>query len=208
MQRHASANLVGHGPVVVATLIKEKQITHPGTSRHRRSGRPKSRMRTALFYEREYIGPALDRAEPAFQTVFEMITTSVAPLPFPSVANSSVPTRERLLEVAERRFAEHGYTDTSVRDITAGAGCNLASVNYHFGGKEQLYLEIFRRRPARVREERLASLREIRCEAEDGACLETLLHSFVLAFLAPFKAPGEGQLWVQLMWRELSEPHL
>jgi hypothetical protein len=38
--------------------------------------------------------------------------------------------------------------------------------------------------------------------------LETLLHNFVLAFLAPFKAPGEGQLWVQLMWRELSEPHL
>lgn len=136
-----------------------------------------------------------------------MAITSVAPLPFPSLT-SSVPTRQRLLEVAERRFAEHGFTDTSVRDITAGAGCNLASVNYHFGGKEQLYLEIFRRRLGRMREERLASLREIRCEAEDGTCLEILLHSFVRAFLAPFKAPGEGQLWVQLMWRELSEPHL
>jgi AcrR family transcriptional regulator len=100
----------------------------------------------------------LTGTEPPFQTLFEMATTAVAPLPFPSLA-SRAPTRERLLEVAERRFAEHGFTDTSVRDITAGAGCNLASVNYHFGGKEQLYLEIFRRRLGRMREDRLASLR-------------------------------------------------
>jgi AcrR family transcriptional regulator len=142
-----------------------------------------------------------------FKLWFEMATTPVAAPPSFSIA-SSAPTRERLVEVAERRFAEHGFTDTSVRDITAGAGCNLASVNYHFGGKEQLYQEVFRRRLGQMREERLASLREIRSEAEEGAGLETLLRAFVLAFLSPFTAPDEGQRWVQLMWRELSEPHL
>jgi AcrR family transcriptional regulator len=94
-----------------------------------------------------------------------------------------------------------------VRDITAGAACNLAAVNYHFGGKEPLYQEVFRRRLGRMREERLASLREVR-EAGREVELEALLRSFVVAFLAPFTAPEEGRRWVQLMWRELSEPHL
>ena len=49
-------------------------------------------------------------------------------------------TRDRLLQAAERLFARQGYEATSVRDITAAAECNVASVNYHFGGKNKLYL--------------------------------------------------------------------
>jgi len=134
-----------------------------------------------------------------------MAATVAAPSPSPLA--SPAPTRERLLDVSERLFAEHGFTGTSVRDITAGADCNLAAINYHFGGKELLYQEVFRRRLGRMREERLASLREVR-EAGREIELETLLRSFIRAFLAPFAAPEEGRLWVQLMWRELSEPHL
>jgi len=55
-------------------------------------------------------------------------------------------TRDRLLEEAEPLFAERGFEATSVRDITAAAGANLAAVNYHFGGKDKLYREVFRRR--------------------------------------------------------------
>src|SRR5262249_15513276 len=108
---------------------------------------------------------------------------------------------------AERLFSEHGFTGTSVRDITAGAECNLAAVNYHFGGKEPLYEEVFRRRLGRMREERLASLRAVR-EAGREIQVEGLLPSFVLAFLPPSAAPGDGGRWVRLLWRELSEPHL
>jgi AcrR family transcriptional regulator len=32
-----------------------------------------------------------------------------------------------------------------VRELTAAAGCNLAAVNYYFGGKDKLYAEMFRR---------------------------------------------------------------
>lgn len=51
-------------------------------------------------------------------------------------------TRQSLLEAAGAVFAEHGYRDTTVRKICQRAGANVAAVNYHFGGKEQLYLEV------------------------------------------------------------------
>ncbi|HAS61721.1 MAG TPA: TetR family transcriptional regulator [Vibrio sp.] len=59
-------------------------------------------------------------------------------------------TKDKILDVAEALFAEHGFNDTSLRTITSKAGVNLASVNYHFGDKKTLvravldrYLEAF-----------------------------------------------------------------
>jgi AcrR family transcriptional regulator len=47
-------------------------------------------------------------------------------------------TRDRLLAEGWRLFSERGFEATSVRDITAAAGANLAAVSYHFGGKDKL----------------------------------------------------------------------
>ena len=58
----------------------------------------------------------------------------------------SVDTRERILDAAERLFMAHGYEGTSMRQITGEAAVNLAAVNYHFGSKESLMQEVFRRR--------------------------------------------------------------
>jgi len=55
-------------------------------------------------------------------------------------------TRERILDEAETLFANNGYHAVSVREITRAAQCNLAAVNYHFGNKQNLYLEVFRSR--------------------------------------------------------------
>lgn len=55
-------------------------------------------------------------------------------------------TRDRLLDEAEDLFAQRGYHAVSVREITKAAGSNLAAVNYHFGNKLNLYLEVFRSR--------------------------------------------------------------
>ena len=55
-----------------------------------------------------------------------------------------------MFNAAERLFALHGFQNVSVRDITADAGVNLASVNYHFGSKDALLFEIFRRRAGRA----------------------------------------------------------
>ena len=57
----------------------------------------------------------------------------------PTIANeASTDTRDRLLDVAERLFAEHGFDAVSLRAITTDAGANLAAVNYYFGSKEAL----------------------------------------------------------------------
>ncbi|MGQ4276200.1 TetR/AcrR family transcriptional regulator [Pseudidiomarina sp. E22-M8] len=61
-----------------------------------------------------------------------------------------VPTQEKILNAAEALFAEQGFEQTSLRQITTEANVNLASVNYHFGSKKALiqavmarYLEVF-----------------------------------------------------------------
>src|SRR6202020_3250974 len=53
-------------------------------------------------------------------------------------------TRKKLLEVAGRVFAEHGYYAATVRDICAQAGSNVAAVNYHFRDKLGLYTAVLR----------------------------------------------------------------
>jgi AcrR family transcriptional regulator len=51
-------------------------------------------------------------------------------------------TREALLAAGTELFAEHGYDGVPVADIAHRAGVNKAMINYHFGGKRQLYLAI------------------------------------------------------------------
>jgi AcrR family transcriptional regulator len=69
-------------------------------------------------------------------------------------------TKAQVLAAAERLFALHGFQNVSVRDITAEAGVNLASVNYHFGSKDALLFEIFRRRTSELNRERARMLHE------------------------------------------------
>jgi AcrR family transcriptional regulator len=72
-------------------------------------------------------------------------------------------TKQKILDAAERLFAEQGYSATSLRQIIAEAGVNLASVHYHFGSKEELLYELILRKAAPVNEKRMEMLD--RCEA-------------------------------------------
>jgi AcrR family transcriptional regulator len=54
-------------------------------------------------------------------------------------------TRSRILDAAAECFAARGYEGATVREICRGAGVNVASVNYFFGSKEKLYVEVFGR---------------------------------------------------------------
>jgi AcrR family transcriptional regulator len=53
-------------------------------------------------------------------------------------------TRARLIEAAGEVFAEHGFRAATVREICAKAGANIAAINYHFGDKMGLYIEVAR----------------------------------------------------------------
>ncbi len=54
-------------------------------------------------------------------------------------------TSLRILDQAERLFAEQGFNETSLRAITSAAEVNIASVNYHFGSKKNLIQAVFNR---------------------------------------------------------------
>lgn len=48
-------------------------------------------------------------------------------------------TRERLLKIAARLFADKGFAGASVRQIVQEAGANISAIRYHFGDKRGLY---------------------------------------------------------------------
>ena len=59
-------------------------------------------------------------------------------------AGDDVPAR--LLSAGAEVFAAKGYDAAPIREIVARARTNLNAVNYHFGGKENLYAAVMRRR--------------------------------------------------------------
>ncbi|UCD50139.1 MAG: CerR family C-terminal domain-containing protein [Phycisphaerales bacterium] len=56
-----------------------------------------------------------------------------------------IETRDRILTAACEVFAQKGYHDATVEEICGRAKTNIAAVNYHFGSKDQLYAQVWRR---------------------------------------------------------------
>lgn len=117
-------------------------------------------------------------------------------------------TRERILDTAEMLFMAHGYEGTSMRMITGGAGVNLAAVNYHFGSKEILMQEVFRRRLGWLNAERLRVLDELERKA-GGKPLKPsqIVDAFfgTLLRMAQDESRG-GSVFLRLLGRTLTEP--
>jgi AcrR family transcriptional regulator len=65
-------------------------------------------------------------------------------------------TREKLLDSAERLFAEHGLEGVSLRSINAEAGLSPAALHYHFGCQRALVEALLERHmPALMERRRL-----------------------------------------------------
>lgn len=60
------------------------------------------------------------------------------------MTDQCVDTKQKILEVARILFAEQGFEGTSVREIAKRAEVNVASLNYHFTNKENLFNEILK----------------------------------------------------------------
>lgn len=117
-------------------------------------------------------------------------------------AQPSFSTRERILGVAETLFARHGFAGASLRQVTAAAKVNLAAVNYHFGSKESLIEEVFRRRLDELNRHRLAAL----AKAQAGeASLEDVLDAFIRPALEQSMDAGGGAAFVRVLARAYAE---
>lgn len=90
----------------------------------------------------------------------------------------SEPTVTKILDSAEGLFADRGFNATSMRSITNHAGVNLASVNYHFGSKRQLIIEVIRRGIEPINTARLHALKKLETESAPRPGLEEILDAF------------------------------
>lgn len=120
----------------------------------------------------------------------------------------NIDTRERILDTAERLFMAHGYEGTSMRQITSEASVNLAAVNYHFGSKEALIEEVFRRRLDWLNEERLRVLDEMEAAAEGKPLKPSqIVDAFFGTLIRMAEDEKRGGLnFLRLLGRTMTEP--
>lgn len=116
-------------------------------------------------------------------------------------------TRQRILEAAERLFAEHGFAGTSLRAIIREAGVNLAAVHYHFGSKEALLEAVVARHFGPLNEERLRALDQVEREAgRRRPSARGIIEAFVGPVLRLCADPARGKTFMKLIGRALAEP--
>jgi AcrR family transcriptional regulator len=123
-------------------------------------------------------------------------------------ADDAAGTRERILAVAERLFAERGYNGVSLRALTAAAGANLASVGYHFGSKEGLLAAIFDRHCQPMMDERRRRLAACTDAPNQTLLLERIIEAFVApAIIVTADAKGGGTTFSRLRAVLANENH-
>lgn len=118
---------------------------------------------------------------------------------------SGPPGRDRLLDAAEKLFAEQGIEATSARAINAAAGLSPAALHYHFGNKDKIVAEVLLRRVGALNERRLAMVDDAQ---RDGVVLDVykLAEIFVLP-LADLALADEkvGQAYARFLSRLYTE---
>jgi AcrR family transcriptional regulator len=103
--------------------------------------------------------------------------------------------RQSILDQAQQRFFAHGYHGVSIRDIVQACGLSNAALYYHFGNKQNLYVEVIREFVASV----VQPVQE--AEAGSGSSRERLTR-MVLAF-ARFISDSRSEL--HMLLRDLTE---
>lgn len=104
-------------------------------------------------------------------------------------ASQTLPsTKDRILDAAERLFAQAGYDGVSLRRITREAGVELALANYHFGPKSELFVAVVQRRADELNRERMALFAAL----PSPPSLEGLIDAFARPFLEKSLRGGEG----------------
>ena len=103
--------------------------------------------------------------------------------------------RQCILEQAQQLFFAHGYHGVSIRDIVQACGLSNAALYYHFGSKQNLYIDVIRKFVASVVE----PVKE--AEVGSGSSRERLTR-MVLAF-AEFISESRSEL--HMLLRDLTE---
>lgn len=109
-------------------------------------------------------------------------------------------TRQALLDAATRVFLDQGFRAARVRDIATAAGVRLSAINYHFGGKEGLYLAVLQYHA------QLALQHAPLPSPAPGEPLELRFRAFVRALVMRMLDPASPSRIASLMVREAANP--
>ena len=107
-------------------------------------------------------------------------------------------TRNKIILSACNLFTTKGFRAVSVAEICDDAGTNIASVNYHFGGKDALYRDVWHH----AAEAANSSWPVLK----NSGSAEERLHFFVSNMLKRIFDPGAAGAFPRLIIRELADP--
>lgn len=115
-------------------------------------------------------------------------------------------TKTRILDTAERLFAQKGFDAVSLRNIIASAKVNLAAVHYHFGSKQALVHSVIARRLRPINGERLTNLTEARAKSGRRPLkLERVLDCLFRPLFRVQADPKAGPTFARLVGRVMGE---
>lgn len=100
--------------------------------------------------------------------------------PKPRSARRQDSTRAAILDAAEALFSANGFTAVSIRDIAREAGANPGSISYHFGSKDGLLLEIYRRHCGPMNRRRGELLHEALRIHDPADRMEAIVRAYVV----------------------------
>lgn len=117
-------------------------------------------------------------------------------------------TRGAIRAVAEELFAENGIDGVTTRALAEKAGVNMAAVNYHFGNKDNLTLDVFRdvaRQTVRRRLDNMERIAQRAAQEGRDPALAEVVESFVDAYVNE-DSPRTGVLLAHLVLQHRVRP--
>jgi AcrR family transcriptional regulator len=125
-------------------------------------------------------------------------------MPFMTINSHENPNaRERILATATEIFLNNGFDSVSVREITEAAEVNVALVNYYFGSKRNLYLEVLKQKFALAAKEKLQSLQQL--EQMTELQVRDVIAAYVELYLGSEEKVQASQNFLKLIARQFSE---
>lgn len=122
-----------------------------------------------------------------------MRTETRSPGGVPLASEQPSDTKRRLLDAAERLFAERGFEGASMRAITQAAGASVSAANYHFGSKEALLRATLLRRVEPVNRRRFELMEEIERTGQGSTpAVEQILDAFLRPVFEQIAASPEA----------------
>jgi AcrR family transcriptional regulator len=110
--------------------------------------------------------------------------------------------RIEIVDHAIRCFAEHGYAETSLRDIAEAAGINLGQLHYYFESKTDLILYTIRRYKSRFVGRLLEAIEQ------SGSTKNRVTSVIDLLTVAATRDAKIHRLWYDLRAQALFDPGL